>query len=280
MKSIFTLISLSLLLALIPTNILQSSEVEMNAMVGLENTLPTAFINTGNGVNANTPAASGTYMVVSGDSLFLIAERLLGDGERWPEIFAANKDKIRDPHWIYPGQTFNIPGGNVPTQTTTSSEPQNTAATATADSRATQALGDKPFNKVLPCPKGTYSITSRFGMRKHPITGLNKMHNGIDLGAPLGTPVHATGAGTVILASEGENGGYGNLVKIRHDDGTVTLYAHLQASSLKVRPNQRVEAGAQIAGVNTTGTSTGNHLHFEVRLGGTDPKDPARFFPF
>lgn len=106
------------------------------------------------------------------------------------------------------------------------------------------------------------------------------MHGGIDLGAGRGTPVHATGPGKVIVASAGENGGYGNLVKIQHDDGTVTVYAHLQTGSLKVRPGQRVEAGAHLAGVNSTGMSTGDHLHFEVRPGGSDTADPARFWSF
>ena len=83
--------------------------------------------------------------------------------------------------------------------------------------------------------------------------GGRRTHKGIDLAAPAGTPVYATGAGTVILASEGSNGGYGNVIKIRHDDGTVTVYAHLKTGTQRVSHGQRVEAGAYIAGINNTG---------------------------
>ncbi|WP_245556118.1 M23 family metallopeptidase [Actinopolyspora mortivallis] len=88
-------------------------------------------------------------------------------------------------------------------------------------------------------------------------------HAGIDIGADTGTPIHAPQAGTVI--SSGPASGFGLWVRVRHDDGTVTVYGHIHSSQVHV--GQRVEAGQQIATVGSRGQSTGPHLHFEVRLG-------------
>ncbi|WP_249312104.1 peptidoglycan DD-metalloendopeptidase family protein [Congzhengia minquanensis] len=107
-------------------------------------------------------------------------------------------------------------------------------------------------------------ISSPYGMRKHPITGETKMHNGIDIAADEGTDIKAAASGTVLLA--GNNGGYGNCVIISHSDGTQTLYGH--ASKLLVSAGQKVEKGQVIAKVGSTGNSTGNHLHFETRING------------
>jgi len=90
------------------------------------------------------------------------------------------------------------------------------------------------------------------------------MHNGIDLAGPYGSPVRAVAAGTVIEA--GWDGAYGLIVKVLHEDGTVTFYAH--SSRLLVSPGDRVQAGTQIAEEGNTGHSTGPHVHFEVRVGG------------
>ena len=107
-------------------------------------------------------------------------------------------------------------------------------------------------------------ISSPFGNRISPITGETEFHRGIDIPAPSGTPIHAAAAGTVITACY--NSSYGNYVMISHGDGLVTLYAH--AVSLNVSVGQTVNAGDVISFVGTTGDSTGNHLHFEVRLNG------------
>ncbi|PRW64341.1 hypothetical protein CEP50_05260 [Actinopolyspora mortivallis] len=88
-------------------------------------------------------------------------------------------------------------------------------------------------------------------------------HAGIDIGADTGTPIRAPQAGTVI--SSGPASGFGLWVRVRHDDGTVTVYGHIHSSQVHV--GQRVEAGQQIATVGSRGQSTGPHLHFEVRLG-------------
>ncbi|HTN52540.1 MAG TPA: peptidoglycan DD-metalloendopeptidase family protein [Anaeromyxobacter sp.] len=115
------------------------------------------------------------------------------------------------------------------------------------------------------------TVTSPFGERTDPFTGARAEHDGVDVGAPEGTPIRASAAGVVRAA--GERGGYGNAVEIDHGHGLVTLYGH--AADLLVHPGDRVEAGQPIATVGSTGRSTGPHLHFEVRMGGR-PVDPAR----
>ena len=111
-------------------------------------------------------------------------------------------------------------------------------------------------------------MSSGYGSRFHPILRVWKLHSGLDLAAPAGTPVRSVGAGTVTFA--GLVGGYGNLVVVDHGE-VETAYAHLSAVSVAVR--ERVSVGAVVGRVGSTGYSTGNHLHFEVRLpsGTTDP---------
>lgn len=123
-------------------------------------------------------------------------------------------------------------------------------------------------------PVGASAVrqTSGFGMRRHPLTGRQAMHNGVDLSGPRGTAIRATADGVVQRA--GRDGGYGNLVIIRHDFGMETYYAHL--SSIDVRPGQRVSRGDRIGGMGSTGSSTGVHLHYEVRMNGR-PVNPTTF---
>ncbi len=105
-------------------------------------------------------------------------------------------------------------------------------------------------------------ITSRFGWRTHPLTGSRRFHSGLDIGAPSGSPVVATGAGTVISA--GWNGGYGKAIIIQHSDTQQTLYGHL--SEISVQAGQTIAQGTVIGLVGSTGNSTGPHLHFESRM--------------
>ena len=129
-------------------------------------------------------------------------------------------------------------------------------------------LGQAPLTQGLRAPVQA-RISSRFGPRVHPVTGERHNHAGVDFAAPAGTPVQAVAAGTVRFA--GERGGYGNLVIVAHPDGTESWYAHQR--DLGVRAGQRVEAGAVLGTVGSTGRSTGPHLHLEVRRGGA-PIDP------
>lgn len=107
-------------------------------------------------------------------------------------------------------------------------------------------------------------ITSEFGNRIHPILKTKKLHTGLDIGVPTGTPIKAAADGTVIKAAW--NNSYGNMVMIDHGSGIATLYAH--NSKLLVSTGQTVTRGQQIAAAGSTGQSTGPHCHFEVRLNG------------
>ncbi len=135
-------------------------------------------------------------------------------------------------------------------------EPSEPEQDAPADSSGGGGL-------LWPLP-GYTSISDGFYYRISPITGQQEFHGGIDIPAPYGTAIQASAGGTVITA--GMNISYGNYVMISHGNGLVTLYAH--ASSLNVAAGQTVNAGDVIAFVGSTGDSTGNHLHFEVRVNG------------
>lgn len=138
-------------------------------------------------------------------------------------------------------------------------------------SGAKPAVTGETSRVVFPLPEGTWVQTSKFGMRVHPITGERKMHTGTDFAAPDGTPILAAADGTVTVAEF--SGGYGGLIVIEHtiDGQTVaTAYAHMWQSGIHVRPGDRVNAGQHIGDVGSSGMSTGAHLHFEVRPGGTN----------
>ena len=114
-------------------------------------------------------------------------------------------------------------------------------------------------------PLNGYSrISSPYGGRTHPIAGVYRMHLGIDVPAPGGTPIRATRSGTVIVSAYG--GSYGNYVSISHGGGDSSLYAHMSSRAVSV--GQTVQQGQVIGYVGTTGNSTGNHLHFEVKVNG------------
>ena len=125
---------------------------------------------------------------------------------------------------------------------------------------------------------GSYNVlSSLFGPRLHPVTHKPGNHSGIDIPAPSGTPIYAAKSGVVIHAAKGTGGywSYGNYVIVSHSDGTSTLYAHM--SRIGCKQGQTVKQGDVIGYVGTTGRSTGNHLHFEVRVGSTR-KDPVNYF--
>ncbi|MGV8911475.1 MAG: peptidoglycan DD-metalloendopeptidase family protein [Rhodoglobus sp.] len=113
-----------------------------------------------------------------------------------------------------------------------------------------------------------YGFSSQYGAR---------FHKGVDLGANCGTNMYAASSGTVVYAAYGWNGGYGNYIIIEHASGLRTAYGHIEAGGIAVSYGQKVAAGSKIARVGTTGSSTGCHLHFEVRPGGWDTTDPVPF---
>ncbi|MFY9212524.1 MAG: M23 family metallopeptidase [Aestuariivita sp.] len=112
--------------------------------------------------------------------------------------------------------------------------------------------------------KSVFRYTSGYGYRRDPKTGGRRMHNGTDFAGAHGTDIFATADGVVVHA--GWQSGFGQLVRIRHDFGIETLYAH--NSNIRVRKGQRVSRGDHIADMGSTGRSTGTHLHYEVRVGG------------
>lgn len=124
--------------------------------------------------------------------------------------------------------------------------------------------GQNKRRSFLASPLEFSRVTSGFAMRLHPILQTWRQHNGIDYGAPTGTPVRTVGDGVVEFA--GRQGGYGNVVKIRHSNDRVTVYAHL--SSIAVRQGAKVVQGQNIGAVGSTGWATGPHLHFEFIVKG------------
>ena len=135
-------------------------------------------------------------------------------------------------------------------------------------------LDRKVDNALLPSgmPVASGYIASGYGERSDPINGHQAIHLGLDFDAPIGTPVLAVAEGVVSFV--GVKPGYGNVVEIDHGRGLKTRYAHL--SSIAVRPGQRVGIGQRIAGMGSTGRSTGTHLHYEVWVNGR-AQNPGRF---
>ena len=115
---------------------------------------------------------------------------------------------------------------------------------------------------LMKTPINGARLSSSFGMRKHPILGFNKMHKGTDFAAPTGTPIMASGSGTVLVAQRYK--GYGNYILIRHNSIYRTAYAHLSKFKKGIRKGVKVNQGNIIGYVGSTGMSTGPHLHYEV----------------
>ena len=119
---------------------------------------------------------------------------------------------------------------------------------------------------LMKTPINGARLSSPFGMRKHPIDGFNKMHQGTDFAAPKGTPIMASGDG--IIKKAGWCGGGGNCVKIKHNSTYQTIYAHMSKFAKNIRSGVRVKQGQVIGYVGSTGKSTGPHLHYEVIVNG------------
>ena len=123
---------------------------------------------------------------------------------------------------------------------------------------ATKALMKTPINGAR--------LSSGYGMRKHPILGYNKKHQGVDFAAPTGTPIMAAGTGHIEFV--GNNGGAGKYIRIKHLNGYKTAYAHLSKYASGISKNVKVNQGQTIGYVGSTGLSTGPHLHYEVWFNG------------
>ena len=126
--------------------------------------------------------------------------------------------------------------------------------------------GKSITKSLMKTPINGARLSSSFGMRKHPILGYNKMHRGTDFAAPSGTPIMASGSGTITRARW--CGGGGNCVKIKHNSTYETVYAHMKAFAKGVKEGRKVKQGQIIGYVGSTGLSTGPHLHYEVIVNG------------
>ena len=186
------------------------------------------------------------YTIKKDESIEEIAERYDVSLNR---VLAFNK--ISDPNNIEVGDDIFLPG-----------------AKYTLDERI-----DK-FGQMFSIPTTITRISSVFGYRVHPITGVRTKHMGVDIPGRLNTPVYAARKGKVIFA--GYSGGYGNLVIVRHDKGYTTYYGHL--NSITTKAGATVGVGVMIGRMGSTGRSTGSHLHFEVRRNGV-ALNPADFIP-
>jgi len=203
----------------------------------------------------------GTWHVVeAGETVASIAERAGIPLEDLLEINGLKRGEV-----LAPGRTVFILGK--PAVPSAAAEPpQGSAVPATVPATDLAAAKSKaPLRWPVAAPR----LTSAFGTR------WGKNHEGIDMAAPIGTPVFAAAAGDVIYAGDHVRG-YGNMVVLKHGDNLVTVYAH--NSLLLVRTGDRVSVGQEIARVGDTGRSTAPHLHFEVRRGEV-PQDPMPFLP-
>ena len=126
--------------------------------------------------------------------------------------------------------------------------------------------GKSITKSLMKTPINGARLSSSFGMRKHPILGYNKMHRGTDFAAPSGTPIMASGSGTITRARW--CGGGGNCVKIKHNSTYETIYAHMKAFAKGIKEGKKVKQGQIIGYVGSTGLSTGPHLHYEVIVNG------------
>ena len=126
--------------------------------------------------------------------------------------------------------------------------------------------GKSITKSLMKTPINGARLSSSYGMRKHPILGYNKMHRGTDFAAPSGTPIMASGSGTITRARW--CGGGGNCVKIKHNSTYETIYAHMKAFAKGIKEGRKVKQGQIIGYVGSTGLSTGPHLHYEVIVNG------------
>ena len=183
-----------------------------------------------------------------GDSFNVVYEALTADGE--PITWNQSSGRVLAAEFVNNGKTYSAVWFKEPTQA--------------GKGGYFDLNGQSKRRSFLAAPLEFSRVTSGFAMRFHPILQTWKQHNGVDYGAPSGTPVRTVGDGTVEFA--GWQNGYGNVIAIKHSNNRSTVYAHL--SRIDVRKGQRVDQGARIGAVGATGWATGPHLHFEVKLGG------------
>lgn len=138
-------------------------------------------------------------------------------------------------------------------------------------------LGHSVRKALLKTPIDGAKLSSRYGMREHPILGYSVMHRGVDFAAPIGTPIYAAGDGTI--EDIGERNGYGRYVRVKHSNSYATAYAHMSGYGRGLKAGSRVRQGQIIGYVGATGRATGPHLHYEVLRNGDQINPIAVKFP-
>ena len=195
-----------------------------------------------------------------GDRFSVVYETLEGDGE------PLRAGRVLSTEFVNGGKTFQAMWFQEPEATNASHGPGKGGYYTLA--------GESLKRAFLAAPLAFSRITSGFKMRFHPILHVWRAHLGVDYAAPVGTPVRSVGDGVVEFA--GVQNGFGNVVKVKHQNQTSTVYAHL--SHINVRMGQAVSQGQNVGLVGMTGWATGPHLHFEYRVNGVyqDPQAIAR----
>ncbi|MDR1472022.1 MAG: peptidoglycan DD-metalloendopeptidase family protein [Synergistaceae bacterium] len=209
------------------------------------------------GTLVRVPNQDGIFITIKDGQT---VEKLSKEYGIFPEaILAANE--ISPDASLVGGREIFLPGAKVAAFVETNGNKSAVSKSAKSEVSAKRGFGWPVVGK----------ISSRFGWRKDPIRGGKDFHTGLDIKAPRGRAITAAAAGKVVHS--GWMGGYGRTIVISHGGGTTTLYAH--CSKLLVKAGESVKRGQAIAQVGSTGRSTGNHLHFEVRTGGR-PTNPLK----
>lgn len=225
--------------------------------IALAHNTTVASIATINGIDSPDRIMPGQHLMIVKNASALVRRVAKGD-TLWDiaRAYGVTVDSIRRANSlagdvIIPGQLLIIPVAQIP--------------------RETWAVASALKGSPLEWPV-LGRITSGFGWRIHPISGVRHFHEGLDIAAPIGTPVRAVARGKVVFV--GYVSGYGRMVTIDHGNGFVTRYAHLSSASVSL--GQTVVTGQVIGYVGDSGYATGPHVHFEVRLDG-EAKDPRKF---
>ncbi|MDP3653217.1 MAG: M23 family metallopeptidase [Rhodoferax sp.] len=192
-----------------------------------------------------------------GDRFSVVYETLEGDGE------PMRAGRVLSAEFINAGKTHQAMWFQEPA-TTASSVASSTATHSLTKGGYYTLAGQSLHRAFLASPMEFSRITSGFKMRFHPILQTWRAHNGVDYAAPTGTPIRSVGEGVVDFA--GVQGGYGNIVMVKHNNSDTTVYAHL--SRINVKRGEHVSQGQHIGAVGSTGWATGPHLHFEFRING------------
>ena len=237
-------------------SIANAFDLDVNSIFGCNNKISeTSVLKIG--ATIRVPNQDGILITVkSGQTLEQLAKAY---GIFAEAILSANE--MTDPKQLVQGSEIFLPGAKVSAPAETGGK-RSTGNQGGATLTAQRGFGWPVVGK----------ISSPFGWRRDPVKGGRDFHTGLDIRAPRGRPIVAAAAGKVVHS--GWMGGYGKTVVVSHPGGTTTLYAH--CSSLLVKSGTNVKRGQRIALVGSTGRSTGNHLHFEVRKSGT-PMNPIKY---